>query len=52
MMKKATYVSPRAEIIPIVPANILCGSQISVSYGDPGLPAVFEVEDIIDGGSF
>lgn len=52
MMKKITYVSPSVEIIPLVPANILCGSQFTLNYGDPGLSGVFDDEAIVDGGSF
>ena len=46
------YVSPSVEIIPFVMANIVCGSQYSVNYAEPGRSGVFDVEDIYDGGSF
>lgn len=53
MQKKVTsYVSPRVEIVPLVLADIVCGTQYSVSYSDPGMAGGFDDEDIVDGGSF
>ena len=53
MKKKVTsYVSPRVEIVPLVLADIVCGTQYSVNYGDSGKSGSFNDEDIVDGGSF
>lgn len=53
MQKKVTsYVSPRVEIVPLVLADVVCGTQYSVSYGDSGKSGVFDDENVYDGGSF
>lgn len=47
-----SYESPQVEIIPLVLADIVCGTQYSVKYGDSGKSGVFEDENVYDGGSF
>ncbi len=50
--KAVSYVAPQAEIVPLVLADVVCGTQYSVSYGDSGKSGVFDDENVYDGGSF
>ncbi len=50
--KVDSYVAPQAEIVPLVLADVVCGTQYSVSYGDSGKSGVFDDENVYDGGSF
>lgn len=50
--KVDSYVAPQAEIVPLVLADVVCGTQYSVSYGDSGKSGVFDDENVYDGGNF
>lgn len=51
-IKAVSYVQPQVEIVPLVLADVVCGTQYSVSYGDSGKSGVFNDENVYDGGSF